>query len=402
MKAPTRLIIGSLLVSAQAVSCSLFIGFEDKSFLDGGEMGGEDARGTGAGMSAEAGASTGGTRASGGASSGGKDMGGDEATGGVADVGSGGTTEGTGGSPQPPAYGKDLISCQGLVVSCNADVAGCCAADKVFGGTTSQGRIANGKDYSPERAVTVSDFFLSRFEVNVGRFRKFEQAYADWRSAGHPLEGEGAHPKVSGSGWQAAWSMELPPELPSTVHSCSPEWAMRSKGSDEHPMNCASWYDAFAFCAWDGGRLPTEAEWEFAAAGGDLRRNFPWGTSSPIQGIDAVWGCGYAVDCIDKVVEVGSLARGVGRFGQYEMAGNLGEWVMDAYESNSYLNTPNCVDCVQLAPESPSDSARVWRGGVAYNPDPIYLYTFHRFNSEATTRALGVGFRCAYDALDAE
>lgn len=389
MSVSTRLLISSLLVTTQVVSCALFIGFEDKSFgEDEGNLGGADS------------SASGGKDSTGGRPNGGAPSGGQTATGGLG--GGGGTIGGSGGSVQLPSFGADLISCQGLAVSCNGDAAGCCAADQVLGGTTSQGRVANGKDYSPERTVTVSDFYLSRFEVNVGRFRKFEQAYADWRDAGHPLEGEGAHPKHPGTGWKTAWSSELPPELPSVLHSCSDYWATRSKGSDGHPMNCAAWYDAFAFCVWDGGRLPTEAEWEFAAAGGDLRRNYPWGSSSPVQGVDAIFGCGASVDCLDMLVEVGDLPQGVSRFGQYEMAGNVGEWVMDAYSSTSYEQNSTCDDCVQSAPESPSNAPRVWRGGMVYHPDSTFLTTFYRSTSEANRRAPATGFRCAYDSFEAE
>lgn len=103
---------------------------------------------------------------------------------------------------------------------------------------------------------------------------------------------------------------------------------------------------------------------------------------------------------IDRLVVVGSLSSGVSRFGQYEMAGNLGEWVLDAYATTSYEDTPVCRNCAVLAPTSPANARRVWRGGVAYNPDSIYLRTFYRFDDPATARQPSKGFRCAYDSFD--
>ena len=120
-------------------------------------------------------------------------------------------------------------------------------------------------------------------------------------------------------------------------------------------MNCVSWYEAFAFCIWDGGRLPTEAEWEIAAVGGSDNRLFPWGMQNPDD--NPALADYYSSDQ-SPFIPVGSHPAGVGRWGQQDLAGGMWEWVLDQH-SDSWYAAGNCDNCANLS----DGSGRAIRGG---------------------------------------
>jgi hypothetical protein len=74
------------------------------------------------------------------------------------------------------------------------------------------------------------------------------------------------------------------------VRSLDMTWTDTVGPNENLPMNCVPWYKAFAFCVWDGGRLPTEAEWNYAATGGNEQRKYPWGSTAPDDAL-AVFNC---------------------------------------------------------------------------------------------------------------
>lgn len=152
-------------------------------------------------------------------------------------------------------------------------------------------------------------------------------------------------------------------------------------GRDRHPMNCATWDQAAAFCAWAAARLPTEVEWEYAARGTDGRR-YPWGSAPPRTQL-----------CWDgKESELGMMKRrstcpvdahpaGASPFGLLDMAGNLWQWTSDLY-SEAY-------DAPRIGPK------RVVRGGTWYGFDARDVRATLRFRERPDIEDYGTGFRCA-------
>jgi formylglycine-generating enzyme required for sulfatase activity len=278
----------------------------------------------------------------------------------------------------------DPPSCIGLAESCGLPGSNenCCATPLVPQGSYNRSNDAN-------YPATVSDFRLDRFETTVGRFRAFLNSY-DAAPGSKPKTGDGAHPAISGSGWDAAWMLPATSGALKTAVKCNPTtqtWTDAVAGNENKPMNCLNWYEAFAFCAWDGGRLPTEAEWNYAAAGGDEQRQYPWSSPPSSIAIDST----YAVYNGAPIAPVGSTsAKGDGKWTQAGLAGGVWEWTLDWF-APPYSITP-CNDCslVSLA----NGTARIMRGG-SWNGDASLLRTSFRSGFDPALHNEGVGVRCA-------
>lgn len=239
----------------------------------------------------------------------------------------------------------------------------------------------------PEHAATLSSFSLDTFEVTVGRFRKFVGGYPGSK----PGAGAGANPNVPGSGWNATWDSSLPADQAALVASvnCSPAsqtWTNTVGSNENMPISCTNWFLAFAFCAWDRGRLATEAEWEYAASGGE-NRPLPWTTDSSAP------DSGHAVYNTSAAANVGSRAAGVGKWGHHDLSGNLWEWVLDWYASYS---SSTCSDCAAVV----TGSDRVARGGYwgtvfVYGGEGDLRAALRNHAPPAIAGDAGLGFRCA-------
>lgn len=298
------------------------------------------------------------------------------------------TVPDAGAPPSCAGSGPGLSDCPG---------GDCCASIAIPGGT-----FARNND--SKTSATLSGFRLDRYEITVGRFRKFVAAVAGgWT----PTAGTGKHSHLdcgqglrqSGgslheTGWNANWTKNLPASLPAwdTALACdaSQTW---SAGNDRRPINCITWYEAEAFCIWDGGFLPSEAEWEYAAAGASEQRLYPWGATAP--GNDAklaAYGCFFNGNgnCtgVANIAPVGSIPAGNGKWSHSDLAGNVNEWVIDLYQ-NPYLGP--CTDCAQWTGFS---NARVIRGG-SYLGVSSDLLAAARVEVPEPTRYNDMGSRCA-------
>jgi formylglycine-generating enzyme required for sulfatase activity len=303
-------------------------------------------------------------------------------------------------------YGIPGQSCNGMTgTECNGE--SCCKSISVPAGTFPMGRgtetcssctagcpsgMTCDLDETPEHDVTVSAFSLDKYEVTVGRFRRFVDAYD--RMNAPPALDTGANPNIPGSGWREAWNGSMPADgaalkIALSCDSGYETWSEIPGSGETRAINCVSWYMAMAFCIWDGGRLPTEAEWEYVAVGGSNNDIFPWG-STPMPTCELANGPG----CAGAVTSVGSYPSGSGRWGHMDLAGNVWEWALDSYSASWYsLGPVPCVDCANL---STSLSTRINRGAAfSYGNIPSWLRGASRHDNDPTLRNLSTGVRCA-------
>jgi formylglycine-generating enzyme required for sulfatase activity/tRNA A-37 threonylcarbamoyl transferase component Bud32 len=225
-------------------------------------------------------------------------------------------------------------------------------------GEFEMGSTDGDSDEQPVHAVALDAFWIDRTEVTNAQFAAF------LNERGNQSEG--------GATW-----LELKEE------SCLIEWVggefQPESGYADHPVVEVSWYGAAAYCKWAGARLPTEAEWEYAARGPD-GHVYPWGDGAPT--------CELAQfrDCSGRMVAVGSLPEGASWCDALDMAGNVWEWVADWY--GDYPSGR------QVNPVGPSSGYyRVLRGG-SWSNSRGSVRTASRFHYTPDNRSRFVGFRC--------
>jgi len=235
----------------------------------------------------------------------------------------------------------------------------------------------------PIHDVTVDAFWIDRTEVTNAQFDAFARATSLITTA----EREGQGYVYSVDSWQPLKGADRHHPLGSG-----------SAAAPDHPVVLVTWEEANAFCAWAGGRLPTEAEWEFAARGPESLP-FPWGmardaslfnscdVNCPYEFRDNTVDDGYAY-----TAPVGSYPGGASWAGALDMVGNVWEWVNDWYDENAYSTES------QFNPVGPdSGSLRVIRG-VAWVHGPGIHYAANRGRAFPNSAYNGFGFRCAGDA----
>jgi formylglycine-generating enzyme len=175
-------------------------------------------------------------------------------------------------------------------------------------------------------------------------------------------------------------------------------WTDSVGANESLPINCVSWYLSMAFCIWDGGHLPTAAEWQYAAAGGNDNRPYPW--SEPSTSVDIDCSRASFLDQAGRcyqpyLMDVGSTPGGDSRWGHADMAASVSEWVLDYYPG--YLRpryVDPCIDCADLVGD-PDWPHRAIRGGD-FESIADYLRVAD-WRSGMDPRNHQTGFRCARD-----
>ena len=228
-------------------------------------------------------------------------------------------------------------------------------------------------DEQPVHTVHLDAFFMDKHEVTNANFKAFVDANPQWQK-------DRIEDRFHDGNYLAYW---IGNDYPA--------------GEADHPVIWVSWYAAMAYAEWAGKRLPTEAEWEYAARGGLSGKKYPWGDT--ITDVDAnyaqnVWG----------TTPVGAYAAN--GYGLYDMAGNVWEWCLDAYDADFYAESANSRnpiaggETIQWLRENftsiPTNSWRVQRGGSSISRARA-VRVADRGEPPPTSTGTAPGFRCVKD-----
>jgi len=304
----------------------------------------------------------------------------------------------------------------------------------IKGGTFSMGgdNSQADNDELPKHEVQVSSFYMDIKEVTNAEFRKFvrETGYVttaeqkpDWEELKKTLPPGTAKPDDA---------LLVPASLvfkqtegPVDLHDYSQWWqwvpgaswqhpqgpGSNIEGKDDYPVVQVSWYDAVAYCKWAGKRLPTEAEWEYAARGGLQNQVYPWGNEPIDRGKPKAnsWNGKFPYLNTGKDGFIGLAPAGqfsANGYGLYDMAGNVWEWCSDWYDSDYYQSLAGKLTLNPKGPLNSNDpmdpytSKRSLRGG-SFLCNDSYCSGYRvarRMKSSPDTGLEHTGFRCVKDA----
>ncbi len=314
------------------------------------------------------------------------------------------------GNCVPPANPLSCTPGGAGMTNCGAGSESCCTSLAVDGGTYYRTYTNSGDGGTGEAdPATVSSLRLDEYLVTVGRFRQFVEAVLppDGGTGWLPPAGSGKHtyanggaglansafPGTSEQGWQTPDDSNIAPTASNLACYTDATWTIGPANQETRPITCANWYEAYAFCIWDGGFLPSEGEWAYAAAGGAQQREYPWGSAPPGTASQyAIYGCYYpngdaglfSCEGVAAIAPVGTPTAGAALWGQLDMVGEVREWTLDLIDS---YQSP-CVDCAFIS----TSGHHVCRGGDFENP----ASSFGDRDSFSPAARLGyVGFRCA-------
>ncbi len=283
-------------------------------------------------------------------------------------------------------------------------------------------------DEYPQHQVQVDGFWMDATEVTNAHFAAFVAATGyvttaerapDWNELRKQLPP--GTPRPPDSVLVAASLVFTPPAQAVPLHNAAQWWGWQKgadwrhpqgpgssiKGKENYPVVQVSWDDAVAYAKWAGKRLPTEAEWEYAARGGKQDQLYPWGneaieSSKPKantwQGTFPNKNTGW--DAYTGLAAVKSFAPN--KYGLYDMAGNVWEWCADWYATDYYKTVAKGTSANPTGParshdpQEPNTPKRVVRGGSFMCHDSYckgYRVT-SRMKSSADTGLENTGFRC--------
>lgn len=272
----------------------------------------------------------------------------------------------------------------------------------LMGTNTGEGFPADGE--GPVHEVRLAPFRIRRCAVTNAEFQRFVEA------VGYQTEAERF-------GWSFVFGGFVSPHGPAQVKGeagGAPWWLAvdgacwnRPEGPGsgvedrlDHPVVHVSWNDAEAYCAWAGTRLPTEAEWEFAARGGLVSKRYAWGNELVPNGKHRcnIWQGTFPTR---NRGEDGYLGTAPTRsfppngYGLYNTAGNVWEWCSDWFSRSYYAESP-----LHSPPGSSEGQSRVMRGG-SYLCHESYCNRYRvaaRSSNTPDSSTGNTGFRCAADA----